>query len=152
MVDKETYKQKALEYVERFINSSVDLDGDNCSNLVLSIDTSGYLEVRNKSTNTIHSSGLPGSYDPLENAEGWYYKGKLHRENGPAIVDGEGYKCWYFYGMKHRADGPAVIYSDNEMEWWYMDEEMFFDDWVNNHPDKELASIAKLTYFDKKEN
>ena len=151
MIDKEEYKKKVLGYVEKFIDSTVDLEGDSSHNFILTLDTTGCFEVRNQATNTIHSSGFPGSFDPIECSEGWYYKGKLHRESGPAIVDNHGYQCWYFNGMKHRADGPAVIYSDGEMEWWYMDEEMHPDDWFENHPDKELAAIAKLAY-DTKEN
>ena len=41
--------------------------------------------------------------------EFWYLNGKLHREDGPAIVCRDGYKEWCLNGKPHREDGPAVI-------------------------------------------
>jgi len=43
--------------------------------------------------------------------------GILHRENGPAIEDKNGYKAWYKNGKLHREDGPAVIWPGGEKEW-----------------------------------
>ncbi|KAB0640669.1 hypothetical protein F7R25_04010 [Burkholderia stagnalis] len=38
-----------------------------------------------------------------------YYKDdKLHRDDGPAIIDNDGYKIWYKHGVIHRLNGPAV--------------------------------------------
>ena len=39
----------------------------------------------------------------------WYNDhGKLHREDGPAIVTSDGHYCWYRNGKLHREDVPAV--------------------------------------------
>jgi hypothetical protein len=48
----------------------------------------------------------------------WYFNGKLHREDGPAIEDANGDKCWYINGQLHRKDGPAVEYEDGYKAWW----------------------------------
>lgn len=74
----------------------------------------------------------------------WYSnKGKLHRLDGPAIVEVDGSKHWYVDGVchrvggpaiervlggtevwcvngkRHRLDGPAVEYTeDGSKEWW----------------------------------
>ena len=45
-------------------------------------------------------------------------KGKLHREDGPAIIYSDGYKAWYLNGEMHREDGPAVILSNGYKFWW----------------------------------
>ncbi|QCI92574.1 hypothetical protein [Novosphingobium sp. EMRT-2] len=46
--------------------------------------------------------------------------GKLHREDGPAVVSLSGKKKeWYRHGLKHREDGPAVEWSDGDSEWWF---------------------------------
>ena len=71
----------------------------------------------------------------------WYYKGKLHRENKPAIVC-EKYKkrkkepgelihgpqliayikkAWYHHGKCHRIGAPAVEMSDGTKEWYIND-------------------------------
>jgi hypothetical protein len=50
----------------------------------------------------------------------YYFNGKLHRENGPAI-EGSQYKVWYKHGKHHREDGPAVIYSSRRKEYWLND-------------------------------
>ena len=44
--------------------------------------------------------------------------GKIHRENGPAIIRAKGTKVWAQNGKMHRFDGPAVEYSDGAREYW----------------------------------
>jgi len=44
--------------------------------------------------------------------------GKLHREDGPAIVRSNGSKQWWFRGDLHRIDGPAIVWDDGTKEWW----------------------------------
>lgn len=48
----------------------------------------------------------------------WYLHGELHRENGPAII--EPWTTQYFVGgMLHRLDGPAVTIPADHYEAWY---------------------------------
>lgn len=46
-----------------------------------------------------------------------YLNGRLHRENGPAVINDDGSTAWMWKGMLHRDDGPAIIiqsiYSQN---------------------------------------
>ena len=48
----------------------------------------------------------------------WSYRGNIHREHGPAIVDKQGTKEWYIGGLLHRDDGPARECSNGNKEWW----------------------------------
>jgi hypothetical protein len=49
-----------------------------------------------------------------------YYKnGKRHRIDGPAIEHTEGTKLWYSEGNLHRIDGPAIEYADGSIEYWF---------------------------------
>jgi len=48
----------------------------------------------------------------------WYKEGKLHSEDGPAIIYPDGRKYWYKEGELHRLDGPAVEYPNGYKEWW----------------------------------
>jgi hypothetical protein len=48
----------------------------------------------------------------------WYLKGKLHREDAPAIEYADGGKAWYLNGEFHREDGPAIEYANGDKEWW----------------------------------
>ena len=48
----------------------------------------------------------------------WYRKGKLHRDNEPAVLYTNGTREWYQNGLLHRTDGPAVIYTPTRQEWW----------------------------------
>lgn len=54
----------------------------------------------------------------------WYYKDRLHREDGPAIIWTTGTKEWYFHGRRHREDGPAIEYSSGILVWWLHGVEM----------------------------
>ena len=55
-----------------------------------------------------------------DNSEEWYIDGLLHRENGPAINHANGHHEWYLHGNLHRLDGPAIEYN-NGGEWWIND-------------------------------
>ncbi len=51
---------------------------------------------------------------------GYDYKvdGKFHREDGPAVVNGQGDKWWFRNNLLHREDGPAVEHASGS-KWWY---------------------------------
>ena len=48
----------------------------------------------------------------------WYFNGKRHRTDGPAVIHPDGYQVWYLNGKLHRTDGPAVIYSSGYQAWY----------------------------------
>ena len=52
----------------------------------------------------------------------FYFKDKemkvRHREDGPAIEFGNGYKAWYIDNKEHREDGPAIIFSNGDEAWY----------------------------------
>lgn len=51
----------------------------------------------------------------------WFKNNLLHRENGPALEEKNGWVSWYFEGQLHRDDGtdePACIYKDGHKQWW----------------------------------
>jgi hypothetical protein len=53
----------------------------------------------------------------------WYQYGKIHRENDlPAIEYSSGEKRWFKYGILHRDEekGPAIIFSEKEYEFYHM--------------------------------
>ena len=45
--------------------------------------------------------------------------GKFHREDGPAVIQGDGSELWYRHGILHRDYGPAVTWSDGHEEFWH---------------------------------
>ena len=49
----------------------------------------------------------------------WYKKGKLHRENGPAIEHSDGDFSWYKNGGLHRLDGPAILWNGQQS--WFIE-------------------------------
>jgi hypothetical protein len=48
----------------------------------------------------------------------WYWKGKLHRDDGPAVSASGGYRAWYCHGKRHREDGPAIVWPDGREQWF----------------------------------
>ncbi len=48
----------------------------------------------------------------------WLRNGKLHREDGPAVIWAGGQE-WFSNGKRHRDDGPAVVWTDGQI-WWYL--------------------------------
>ncbi len=65
----------------------------------------------------LHREDGPAVIEP-DGTQEWYRHGKLHREDGPAVVGADGYQCWYWRGECHRDDGPAVIDPDDTQEWY----------------------------------
>ncbi len=50
----------------------------------------------------------------------WRVNGKLHREDGPAVIYPDGAEMWYQYGSLHRDDGPAIILPDGTKKWGFL--------------------------------
>jgi len=51
-----------------------------------------------------------------------YENGQLHRVDGPAVTNSDGYQAWYQNGKFHHTDGPAVIDSDGTKYYFLNDE------------------------------
>lgn len=49
----------------------------------------------------------------------WWHNGKLHRDDGPAVVYPKVGFEWYRDGKLHRDDGPAVQHPGGSVEWWH---------------------------------
>lgn len=45
--------------------------------------------------------------------------GRLHKEDGPAVIHGD-YMEWWVNGELHKEDGPAVIDDNGAYQGWYM--------------------------------
>lgn len=54
----------------------------------------------------------------------WYFNGKWHREDGPAIEYKNG-KAWYVNGLLHRLDGAAIECIDGRKRWYVYGKEYF---------------------------
>ena len=48
----------------------------------------------------------------------WRLNGKIHREDGPAVIWPNGRQEWVLNGKRHREDGPAAIWADGRQEWF----------------------------------
>jgi hypothetical protein len=48
----------------------------------------------------------------------FFKAGKLHREDGPAVMSANGAQGWFLNGKRHRENGPAVVYQNGATEWW----------------------------------
>lgn len=51
----------------------------------------------------------------------WYYLGRIHRTDGPALLNADGDKIWYKWGGIHRVGGPAVTRVTGKKVWWEND-------------------------------
>jgi hypothetical protein len=72
----------------------------------------------------------------------WYKEGKLHRENGPAVIHPDGTKFWYKDGRLHRENGPAVELL-NGTNYWYIED--------NPYSLKVLSKLINSSFFLGKE-
>jgi len=78
----------------------------------------------------------------------WYFNGKLHRENGPAVEWSNGDReDWYLNGKLHREDGPAVEYADGHKRWFINNEELT-ESQFNQRINKNLTPSVKVIEID----
>lgn len=56
----------------------------------------------------------------INNDKYWYKNGRKHRLNDPAIELANGNKYWYKNGKLHKEDGPAKIIDDGAQKQWYV--------------------------------
>lgn len=55
----------------------------------------------------------------------YYFNGKPHRKDGPAILIWNGNKEYYINGKRHREGGlPAIININGELEYWFYGEKI----------------------------
>jgi hypothetical protein len=55
----------------------------------------------------------------LMDYKAYYFEGKRHRTDGPAIEYANGDKAYYFEGKRHRTDGPAAEYTNGGKEYYF---------------------------------
>jgi len=76
----------------------------------------------------------------------WYKRGKLHREDGPAIEFANGHKAWYRNGTL-REDGPAREYANGNKCWIYQDVLYRINDHeINNYICKNCGMLCNNNY------
>ena len=59
----------------------------------------------------------------------WFLNDKLHREDGPAVKDSDGYTEWWLNDKRHREDGPAVEWADGTKEWYLNGQRLTKEEW-----------------------
>ena len=83
----------------------------------------------------LHKEDGPAVVD-IEGFKEWWINGVRHRLNGPAIIHKNGTKEWFINGKKHRLDGPAVEYKDG-YKYWYINGKMLntneVEPWIKNN-------------------
>lgn len=104
-----------------------------------------------------------GQYIKENGDEEWYKDGKLHRENGPAVIvnnrnwylnDKITLKCegqikyWYQHGKLHRNNGPAIIYPNGQEE-YYIEGKKYTKKEFLEYLDieKNFSSFIDFSYF-----
>jgi len=83
---------------------------------IVHVEDNGTIRWQNKK-GKLHREDGPA----LEYANGskfWHVNGKLHRLDKPAIECVNGDKYWYQKGIRHRLDGPAIEWSDGCKRWY----------------------------------
>ena len=65
----------------------------------------------------LHREDGPAVIKP-DGTQEWYKNGVRHREDGPAVIWPDGTQSWYINGQRHRDDGPAMTYPDRSESWW----------------------------------
>jgi hypothetical protein len=87
----------------------------------------------------LHRTDGPAVIDS-DGTQVWYLDGKVHRTDGPAAIDSDGTQAWYLDNKLHRTDGPAFIRADGS-QWWYLDGKRYTEKEFN----AEKSKLSDLT-------
>ena len=113
-------------------------------------ELTGVVFYKIKGTNTYHREDGPAVIYG-DGTKFWYYNGKLHRKDGPAHETPDGLKEWWVNGKRHRVDGPAVTLDDGHKEWWINDIRHREDGPAIIHTDGKIYWVLNGFYFNTKE-
>lgn len=106
-----------------------------------------YFYIDKKRT-VLHRVGKP-AIEWIDGSEKWYYKGKCHRENGPAFTLVEGNKFYMeyrIYDLLHREDGPALVRMDGSKE-WYLYGLYYFSNMAEDKVKEDFLKKKHLYYY-----
>lgn len=78
---------------------------------------SGYDTVYRNIEGQKHRIYGPAYISEVYSIKEWYRNGKLHREDGPAVVLKKS-EIWFLNGKKHRIGGPAVTSKGGPNGYW----------------------------------
>lgn len=67
----------------------------------------------------------------------------LHRDGGPAFIDPKLGEVWYKFGKVHRDDGPAVIHLNGDCRFYLDDGGYTFDEWckILNKSEEDICML-----------
>lgn len=63
----------------------------------------------------------------------WYLNGKIHRDDGPAIIHHTGSKFWWVNGKCHKLSGPASVWSGGTTVYYIHGVIHTQEEFYNNH-------------------
>jgi hypothetical protein len=74
----------------------------------------------------------------------WYSNGKIHRADGPAIIESPETEFWYNNGCHHREDGPAWI--DKNLYRWYLNNILYLIDYRIRTNERHIDDGSLIKY------
>jgi hypothetical protein len=97
-----------------------------------------------------YNTQVPNNYTGIvkyfNGDKAWYLNGKLHREDGPAVIKPDGTKAWLLNGEYYRIDGPTNEYANGTKDWWLNYELLF------RLPSKSQPFVLLEEFVDEKGN
>lgn len=86
-----------------------------------------------------------------DGGQSWFKNGKLHRDNGPAEIEADGRHAWFKNGVLHREDGPAYEEFLTGFKEWYINGKDISESQFNALKlNKELEKTLPIKYENKK--
>lgn len=78
----------------------------------------GYRDIVYRNTlGQKHRTTGPAYISKLFDVEVWYFKDKMHNDNGWAYRHGGNF-CWFKQGILHNLHGPAVVERGGPLQYW----------------------------------
>ena len=77
----------------------------------------------------------------------WLLDGEFHRIGGPAVECPDGHREWYQFGKLHREDGPAIEQKDGSINWCLNDKCIKLEEYLANNDGKYPRLVEAMTVY-----
>lgn len=99
------------------INHSVGINKMVCTSEFIKTTAFETLYYSDEAMTVLHRED-GAAVEDTDGYKEWRLNGELHREDGPAVEATDDHKEWWIDGKLHREDGPAIEYATGHKEWW----------------------------------
>jgi hypothetical protein len=120
LINEDKAGRRVIGYPPQLVTENSDEDAERAEGApYIDTDKYGTYYYSDAAKTVLHRTDGP-AVEETDGFKAWYVNGKRHREDGPAIEDPDSLKEWFVNGRLHREDGPAQEDEKTGFKRWFI--------------------------------